>query len=350
MTWEEFLAALKRLGIDIDCPPMLHISGPPGDNATRDLKQKGIELSNNELLFSVSEIQGHDFVWTGSKVRAHGKWSSGGHPALAGMDMVCCAGRIKTGYFFFHSGHYHPDLESALCFFADFVTNTCHGMGGEARDRKVAELCMIRLKLYVKGSEEETYSTTFAEEAGHTTSFSSGSPIGMSGFGSSTSSPIPIGGRPMGMGVSKPISIGGFNRPATSSPKIITNSNAMPSISTTSTTSTTTTTTTILDSDSPGSLFAETGINTYGKHQLKVRVQGAPQWLDDSARTKCALCDATFGTFTRKHHCRRCGEIVCDKCSGHTKNVAHPAVKPKAKEAEKQPVRVCDACFNSHDL
>jgi hypothetical protein len=333
MTWEEFLAALKRLGIDLDCPPSLMISGPAGDNATRDLQQKGVELPNDEGLFSVKDIQNSDFIWNGNLVRAHGKFSTGGHPALAGMGMVCCAGRIKSGYFFFHSGHYHPDLESALHFFADFVINSCHGLGGAARDLKVAQLCVIRLKLYVKGSEDETYSTTFAEEAGH----GAASHVGSLSMGSSNSS-------------SSPMSIRGFGRPTASVPKTITNSNAIQSVSPTSTTTTTTTTTTILDSDSPGSLFAETGINTYGRHQLKVRVHGAPVWLDDSARTKCALCNATFGTFTRKHHCRRCGEIVCDKCSGHTKNVTHPAVKPKAKEAEKQPVRVCDACFNSHDL
>lgn len=345
MTWEEFLAALLELGIDMDCPPTLMISGPAGDNATRDLQQKGRELPNDEGLFIVKEIEGSDFIWNGRLVRAHGMFSTGGHPALAGMDMVCCAGRIKKGYFFFHSGHYHPDLESALHFFADFVVNSCQGMGGEARDRKVARLCTIRLKLYVKGSEEETYSTTFAEEAGYQTT----SPIGSFSMGStnSSSSPMMIGSKPMGMTASKPISMGNFSRPTPSQPKTITNSNASHSISTTTASSTTTTT---VDSDSPGSLFAETGINTYGRHQLKVRVHGAPVWIDNSARSKCALCNATFGTFTRKHHCRRCGEIVCDKCSGHKKNVAHPAVNPEAKEPEKQPVRVCDSCYRSRDL
>jgi hypothetical protein len=103
-------------------------------------------------------------------------------------------------------------------------------------------------------------------------------------------------------------------------------------------------------SDSPGSLLEKTGINAHGKHQLQVRIEGAPTWIDDSSRIKCALCMKSFGTFTRKHHCRRCGEIVCADCSTHTKIVRHPAIKPKATEPEKQPVRVCDLCFNKQDL
>ncbi|DAZ98927.1 TPA: hypothetical protein N0F65_001366, partial [Lagenidium giganteum] len=32
-------------------------------------------------------------------------------------------------------------------------------------------------------------------------------------------------------------------------------------------------------------------------------------------RTRCAVCVVKFGLMARKHHCRRCGEVVCSKCS-----------------------------------
>jgi hypothetical protein len=28
------------------------------------------------------------------------------------------------------------------------------------------------------------------------------------------------------------------------------------------------------------------------------------------------LCRAEFGFWIRRHHCRRCGAVVCDSCSG----------------------------------
>lgn len=35
--------------------------------------------------------------------------------------------------------------------------------------------------------------------------------------------------------------------------------------------------------------------------------------LDDNV-LNCRECDTSFSTFTRKHHCRGCGGVFCDKC------------------------------------
>jgi FYVE zinc finger len=157
----------------------------------------------------------------------------------------------------------------------------------------------------------------------------------------------------MMIGKSKPMTNSNSNSSAFSSGRDI-SPRWMPSSTGTtlmnSNTTTTSTTTTTMIPDNPGSLFAETGINAYGRHQLQVRVHGAPPWIDNSARTKCALCNKTFGTFTLKHHCRRCGEIICDACSSHRKAVAHPAVNPKAEKPETGQLRVCDRCFRTQDL
>lgn len=309
------------------------MSGVAGDNATRYLlTQKGVEAPNDENIFQLTAGRTPDFVWNGSCVRYHGEFSSGGHPALAGMQSIYCAGVIKKGYFFFHSGHYHPTLIHALHFFCDFVSNTCSALGGAARDRKVNELCGIVLKLYVDDSETKTYMTTFSRVAAPDVVEVMPSSSGRIG-----TAPMSIG-QPMLMSKpqrSAPMSIG---MPVSTAPS---SSNANTSSHFSSMQE---------PSNSLVALEQEVGINAYGKHQLQVRVLGAPPWIDDSARTKCALCKSTFGTFNRKHHCRRCGEIVCGDCSKHTMNVAHPATKPSQAQPEKQPVRVCNLCYSTQNL
>jgi len=49
-----------------------------------------------------------------------------------------------------------------------------------------------------------------------------------------------------------------------------------------------------------------------------IAVRGVPVWIADHERKACILCGTPFGFFVRRHHCRRCGEIVCAECSGHT--------------------------------
>uniref|UniRef100_A0A3Q3ILC6 FYVE, RhoGEF and PH domain containing 4b n=1 Tax=Monopterus albus TaxID=43700 RepID=A0A3Q3ILC6_MONAL len=42
--------------------------------------------------------------------------------------------------------------------------------------------------------------------------------------------------------------------------------------------------------------------------------QRAPHWIRDSEVTMCMKCQDPFSTFTRRHHCRACGCVVCWKC------------------------------------
>ncbi|CAK9006834.1 AarF domain-containing protein kinase 1 [Durusdinium trenchii] len=41
---------------------------------------------------------------------------------------------------------------------------------------------------------------------------------------------------------------------------------------------------------------------------------GVP-WLPDSASNSCMACDAVFTMMRRRHHCRSCGQLFCDRCS-----------------------------------
>ncbi|XP_034258801.1 RUN and FYVE domain-containing protein 1 isoform X5 [Pantherophis guttatus] len=57
-------------------------------------------------------------------------------------------------------------------------------------------------------------------------------------------------------------------------------------------------------------------------------------WLKDDEATNCKQCEKEFSISRRKHHCRNCGHIFCNTCSGN--ELALPSY-PK-------PVRVCDTC------
>jgi len=60
-------------------------------------------------------------------------------------------------------------------------------------------------------------------------------------------------------------------------------------------------------------------------------------WIPDEAVAKCTSCGTDFGAFVRRHHCRNCGEIFCDKCTQG--RIALTA------DEQAIPVRVCDRCM-----
>ncbi|NXR14602.1 WDFY1 protein, partial [Semnornis frantzii] len=76
-------------------------------------------------------------------------------------------------------------------------------------------------------------------------------------------------------------------------------------------------------------------------------IKAAPQWLESDSCQKCEqpffwnikqMWDTkTLGL--RQHHCRKCGQAVCGKCS--TKRSSYPIMGFEFQ------VRVCDSCFES---
>lgn len=56
-----------------------------------------------------------------------------------------------------------------------------------------------------------------------------------------------------------------------------------------------------------------------------------PLFKNCSLNVNLLLCQ-----FNRRHHCRRCGRLVCHSCSSRKMVV----------EGSEEPVRVCDQCFN----
>ncbi|KAJ5558005.1 hypothetical protein N7461_001977 [Penicillium sp. DV-2018c] len=47
------------------------------------------------------------------------------------------------------------------------------------------------------------------------------------------------------------------------------------------------------------------------------RVVASPRWQADSEVSQCPICGTVFNFWHRKHHCRKCGRVVCASCSPH---------------------------------
>ncbi|XP_051140924.1 protein FREE1-like [Andrographis paniculata] len=73
------------------------------------------------------------------------------------------------------------------------------------------------------------------------------------------------------------------------------------------------------------------------KNLMKPVNEEKDHWVPDEAVTKCTACQTDFSAFNRKHHCRNCGEIFCDKCTQGRIALT--------SDEHAQLVRVCDRCM-----
>ena len=76
----------------------------------------------------------------------------------------------------------------------------------------------------------------------------------------------------------------------------------------------------------------ESGALTH-KHTLS---EAQPVWTPDCHYDECTMdgCDNKFSLFNRRHHCRRCGKLVCGSCS-----------KYELLNAYGVPQRACKQCY-----
>jgi hypothetical protein len=82
------------------------------------------------------------------------------------------------------------------------------------------------------------------------------------------------------------------------------------------------------------------------------------EWAKDSSSSDCQMCQETFSIKTRRHHCRACGLLCCDKCSTKQLQLFSPRANTvrearlsfrglgASSVAEDVKTRVCDLCFN----
>ncbi|KAH8675542.1 FYVE zinc finger-domain-containing protein [Xylariales sp. PMI_506] len=59
-----------------------------------------------------------------------------------------------------------------------------------------------------------------------------------------------------------------------------------------------------------------------------------PRWQPDEEVTYCPICLSQFSFFVRKHHCRKCGRVVCSQCSPHRITIPYQyIVRPPGEAA-----------------
>jgi FYVE zinc finger len=79
---------------------------------------------------------------------------------------------------------------------------------------------------------------------------------------------------------------------------------------------------------------------------VKQRVDsGAIEWQSDQVEPACLICAQPFTMFRRRHHCRRCGLLVCGKCSKARMELDTLSSKNGITNADPgTKYRACDLC------
>ncbi|ODV81102.1 FYVE-domain-containing protein [Suhomyces tanzawaensis NRRL Y-17324] len=77
--------------------------------------------------------------------------------------------------------------------------------------------------------------------------------------------------------------------------------------------------------------------------------EDGPVWQDDTDAVTCFLCHSSYNFFNRRHHCRKCGRVVCGSCSEQAvkyfpNTVIVDAPGARARASEHESYRTCDEC------
>ncbi|KAI8076843.1 uncharacterized protein BX664DRAFT_48209 [Halteromyces radiatus] len=93
---------------------------------------------------------------------------------------------------------------------------------------------------------------------------------------------------------------------------------------------------------------------TTGSDELTLTEPPRPRhvWESDRQASECRRCNRRFNFLVRRHHCRRCGQVVCDRCSSHRVRLpVEELVEDPMISTSHYPVialnpqRVCEACI-----
>ncbi|EFQ99781.1 FYVE zinc finger protein [Nannizzia gypsea CBS 118893] len=68
---------------------------------------------------------------------------------------------------------------------------------------------------------------------------------------------------------------------------------------------------------SPPSSSMSRQLNSLRHRERSFTDHRLPRWQPDAEVTECPICGVTFTFWFRKHHCRKCGRVVCAACSPH---------------------------------
>lgn len=75
-----------------------------------------------------------------------------------------------------------------------------------------------------------------------------------------------------------------------------------------------------------------------------------PQWQPDGEVTECPICGINFSFWYRKHHCRKCGRVVCANCSPHRITIPRQFIVQPPEDAPPSPVTVDSSGVEIVDL
>lgn len=96
-----------------------------------------------------------------------------------------------------------------------------------------------------------------------------------------------------------------------------------------------------LDEYGAGSSLTECGLRRASDRQEWQHGEGGdldgmtlPRWQPDAEVSECPICGTVFSFWHRKHHCRKCGRVVCSACSPHRITIPRQfIVRPPASTA-----------------
>lgn len=81
--------------------------------------------------------------------------------------------------------------------------------------------------------------------------------------------------------------------------------------------------------------------NEIARNNPLVHRMKEPEWIPDTDALICMICECKFDLWKRRHHCRRCGKVVCTDCA--PKNNSRPIIEWNYRNA----VRHCKVCYKS---
>jgi len=104
----------------------------------------------------------------------------------------------------------------------------------------------------------------------------------------------------------------------------------------------------IIDAESPSNnSYLARRVNTQTNLSMQPRQRAT--WVNEQIVRQCFSCRTKFTLYTRPHHCRKCGNVFCYKCSESKIKIPEYLGKlptgPNTPATCSEKVRVCNACF-----
>lgn len=94
--------------------------------------------------------------------------------------------------------------------------------------------------------------------------------------------------------------------------------------------------------------LAKDAVSQRASKQIVSKPSSHAHWVPNQQRAQCRTCKTDFGVFTRKHHCRLCGEVFCDNCTRKQLDINNPLDEGRTGRLAglHRNQRVCDACYD----